>query len=112
MQKTFNLKSFLEKTANYEGAQGYMLAQTRAWMNCTKQKLASKMSPQDAWQSCLDEFQKGDKKMSWVGKYASELSSKITQEGSDYSEKLAANVKAGMPLSEAVVAAIEECGKA
>jgi hypothetical protein len=112
----FNYKSFLQKRANYEGAQGYMRAQSRAWMNCTKRKMEDGTEPQEAWFSCCDEFQKGDQNMEWVSKYASEDSDKLLKTADDYQvqmapywEKIHQKVRlAGKTLDQAVVEVVKE----
>jgi len=114
MEKTFNLKKHLEKTAFYEGAQGYMQAQTRAWMNCVRAKLASGKGPQDCWMGCLEEYQKGEGRLDWVQKYAQDLADKFPQEGvthlGSYAEAITKKVAAGQPVSNAVSEAICELG--
>ena len=113
MEKTFNLKKHLEKKAFYEGAQGYMQAQTRAWMNCVRSKLASGKQPQDCWMGCLEEYNKGTGRFDWVSKYASDLADKFPQEGVDhlsYSEAIMQKVAAGAPVNKAVAEAIKELG--
>lgn len=68
--KTFNL-SKLQKQAFYDDARGLMQKQTRAFMNCQKAKMdAGKLSAQEAYMSCLDEYQKS-KGSDWGTKYAS-----------------------------------------
>jgi len=69
MNKTFNLKKCIKK-AFYEGAQGYMVGQTRAWMNCYKQKSDAKKGPQEAWNSCMEEYQKEANKSKWLMNYS------------------------------------------
>jgi len=114
---TFNLKAFIQKRANYEGAQGYMRAQTRAWMNCTKLKMQAGSQPQEAWFSCCDEFQKGDQKMDWVSKYASDAGwiLKVAEYGEyqlqmgPYWDKIQKKVKSGgKTMGQAVMEALEE----
>ena len=121
MEKTFNLKRWLEKQANYEGAQGYIRAQTRAWMNCTKLKLDAGMGAQEAWDSCCDEFQKGDKQLGWVSKYAGEdvaekLRKQSEQAGGGYQlqmgeywERIKKKMAGGMTTGQAVLATLKEC---
>lgn len=68
MKNSFNLKSF-RKQAFYDSARGLMQTQTRAWQNCSKAKMEKGMGAQEAWNSCLEEYQKtsgGD----WALKYA------------------------------------------
>jgi hypothetical protein len=56
MSKTFNLSKFM-KTAYYDDGKGLMQTQSRSWANCSKQKMDSGMGAQEAWQSCLKEYQ-------------------------------------------------------
>ena len=110
MEKTFNLKQHMEKQANmaYEGGRGYFLAQTRAWMNCIKCNQEDKKSAQESWQSCFDEFQKGDGKLSWIqnhmGKAIAEKVKRVA--GSDYKDQLKKLVAEGKPISVAVSEAL------
>ena len=69
MNKVFNLKKCI-KTAFYEGASGYMVSQTRAWTNCYKQKSDQKKGPQEAWNSCMEEYQKEANKAKWMMNYS------------------------------------------
>ena len=119
---TFNLKRYLEKKANYEGAQGYWKAQTRAWMNCTKTKLDAGMSAQEAWQGCLDEYQKGDDNMGWVGTYAADALDKLKKQaqvsnGGDqmqmgaYWDRIKKKVDEGKTVGQAVLETLDECSK-
>ena len=66
---TFNLNSFRKK-AYYEDAKGLMQGQSRAWMNCYKIKVSSGISPQEAINSCMEEYQ-DQSKSNWSVKYAS-----------------------------------------
>ena len=68
MNNTFNLKKYIKK-AFYEGASGYAVGQTRAWMNCYKQKSDQKKGPQEAWNSCMEEYQKEASKTKWLLNY-------------------------------------------
>jgi len=69
--KTFNLQSYLKKTAFYDDGRGYMLGLTRAFSNCYKEKVKT-MSPQKAWDSCKEEFQKPmDSKNKWTTNHCS-----------------------------------------
>lgn len=111
MQKTFNLRNHLTKLANlsYEGAQGYFLAQTRAWMNCIRCKQKNGEAAQKSWQECFDEFQKGDRKLSWIENYAKDVSDRVSKESAvDYSEGIERFAATGLPLGVAVSSAIEE----
>ena len=74
----FNLQKYsMIKQANYDGIQGYWVAQTRAWQNCVGCKQKSGEAAQKAWQECLDEYQKGDGRLEWVADYASDEIEKI-----------------------------------
>lgn len=111
MEKTFNLKQYLTKTANmsYDGSQGYFLAHQRAWMNCIKCKQESGESAQKSWQECFDEFQKGDHKLSWLGTYAKDTVEKVTKESaSDYSEDVVKFAASGISIGAAVIKAIKQ----
>jgi hypothetical protein len=94
----------------YEGSQGYFLAQQRAWMNCIKCKQTDKKSAQTSWQECFDEFQKGDRKLSWIQNYAGEVvESKLSKEAAvDYSEDIAKNTATGLALGAAVTKVLQE----
>ena len=124
MSKTFNLKKYLEKQAsNYsEGAQGYFLAQTRAWMNCTKIKLEAGMGAQEAWQSCLEDYEKSDGTLGWVGKYASDLSTELEKQGQaagggyqlqmdPYWDRIKSKMGKGKTAGQAVLETLDECKK-
>lgn len=111
MEKTFNLKSFMTKTANLdnEGSHGYFLAQQRAWMNCSKCKREKGKSAQEAWQECFDEFQKGDRKMSWLENYASDEVQNVKKESAvDYSEDVVKLASTGIGIDAAVNSALEQ----
>ena len=69
MKKAFNLKQYT-KTAFYEGAQGYMKPQTRAWQNCYKCKSDEGKGPQKAWDECMNEYQEAGSS-DWAVKYSS-----------------------------------------
>ena len=67
--KNFNLKKFM-KQAYYEDAKGTAFAQ-REWQNCYRKKTADgKMNSQEAWDSCLKEYQERNDKGDWASKYA------------------------------------------
>ena len=67
--KTFNLNKF-QKQAFYDDGRGLVQKQTRAMMNCWKAKMdAGKMGAQEAYMSCLEEYQKS-KTNDWGTKYA------------------------------------------
>ena len=68
MIKSFNLKKCI-KQAFYEGDSGYMVAQSRAWMNCYKQKSDAKKGPQESWNACMEEYQKAANKAKWLLSY-------------------------------------------
>jgi hypothetical protein len=69
MKKAFNLKKWMRQ-AFYDDARGHMQSQTRAWMNCYKQKCDKKKGPQEAWNTCLEEYQKTENKGKWMLDYA------------------------------------------
>lgn len=67
---TFNLNK-LQKKAFYDDGRGLVQKQTRALMNCWKSKMDNgKMGAQEAYMSCLDEYQNA-KNNDWGMKYAS-----------------------------------------
>jgi len=67
---TFNLKkSGLDKRAFYDGAKPAMM-KARQFANCQKAKLDSGMEAQEAWESCLEEYQNASKKANWAMKYS------------------------------------------
>ena len=108
---TFNLKTHMTKTANldFEGARGYFLAQQRAWMNCSKCQREKGKGAQDAWQACFDEFQKGDRKMSWLENYAADEGMKISKESAvDYSEDVVKLAASGLAIGAAVTTALQQ----
>jgi len=53
---TFNLSKFLKK-AYYDDGKGLMQTQTRSFMNCSKQKMDSGSGAQEAFFTCLKEYQ-------------------------------------------------------
>ena len=71
MKQSFNLKKYIKK-AFYDDARGYMQGQTRAWMNCYKQQCDKKKGPQDAWNTCMEEFQKTAEKDRWLLNYGAD----------------------------------------
>jgi hypothetical protein len=79
MKKTFNLKNHMHKIAMkkkafYDGAQGAMAGLTRAQQNCYKAKSDAGMDPQEAMESCIEEFQKPTKDSSdWNLDYISSV---------------------------------------
>lgn len=114
MSTTFNLKTHLTKTASmaYEGSQGYFLAQQRAWMNCIKCKQTDGKSAQESWQGCFDEFQKGDRKLSWVQNYAGDVVESVnkginTSASLDYSAEILKFASEGMAIGAAVTKALQ-----
>lgn len=115
MKKTFNLKSFIEKRANYEGAQGYMVAQTRAWQNCVRCKQADGDSAQEAWEKCLEEYQKTNGTTDWVAKNCHKdekeglaKSAQQLQMGG-YWDVIKKYKSKGMTTAEAVSFALKDC---
>jgi len=110
MEKTFNLKSYIAKQANFafEGSQGYFLAQSRAWMNCSKCQREKGKTAQEAWQICFDEFQKGDRKLSWLENYAKDEVAGVPKEAAvDYTPEIIKMASEGVPMQEAVMGAIK-----
>jgi hypothetical protein len=111
---TFNLKNHLAKQASmaYEGSQGYFLAQQRAWMNCSKCQRESGKSAQEAWQACFDEFQKGDRKLSWLENYAKEDAGRVSKsavaKSPDYLGDIVKLASGGMAIGAAVTIAIQK----
>ena len=105
-EATFNLSQHLQKQANmaYEGARGYFLAQQRAWMNCIKCQQEAKKSAQAAWQSCFDEFQKGDGKLSWIADHMGEaVASAVKKEAIvEYRDEVVKMASSGVPVGKAV----------
>lgn len=71
MKTSFNLKKYVKK-AFYDGASGCMLGQTRAWMNCYKQQSDKKKGPQEAWNTCMEEYQKTADKGKWLLNYGAD----------------------------------------
>tara|TARA_Y100000310_G_scaffold79638_1_gene76282 strand:- start:594 stop:890 length:297 start_codon:yes stop_codon:yes gene_type:complete len=88
-------------------------------MNCSKCKLDAGMGAQEAWESCLEEFQKGDQKLEWVGQYAGggvkeAIEKKAQMEGAQpqmpaYWDKIKAHMETGMTPGQAVMEALKEC---
>ena len=109
-EATFNLSQHMQKQANmsYEGARGYFLAQSRAWMNCIKCHQTDKKSAQASWQACFDEFQKGDGKLSWITDHMGEaVASKVKKEAVvEYRDKVLKGVAEGKPIGVAVSEAL------
>jgi hypothetical protein len=69
MNKIFNLKQYTIK-AFYDDDRGLMQGQTRAMQNCYKQQCDKKKQPQEAWNTCLEEYNKTEDKGKWVLNYA------------------------------------------
>jgi len=69
MKTSFNLKKFI-KQAFYDDSRGHMQSQTRAWANCYKCQSDKNKSPQEAWNICMEEYQKSEDKGKWVLGYA------------------------------------------
>lgn len=115
MKKTFNLKNFMVKKAQYEGVQGYMIAQTRAWQNCVRCKQASGKGAQEAWEKCLEEYQKTQGTFDWISnnchKDESEGLSKKAQQlqMGPYWEGIKLYKGKGMTTAEAVSLALKDC---
>lgn len=78
----FNMKDFLSKSAHYEGVQGYMVSQTRAWQNCVKCKQDAGKSAQESWQECINEYSGKKSNDEWSYEYASDVSDKIKKKAS------------------------------
>ena len=70
MKTVFNLSKFV-KQAFYEDDRGYWTMQGRAWKNCYKKKSDEGMQPQEAWNSCLGEYQGFENKAKWSLSYTS-----------------------------------------
>lgn len=115
----FNLKKhLLQKKANYDCIQGYWVAQTRAWQNCICHKQKKGASAQNAWQECLDQYQKGDGKLSWIADYVPEESSKIAKTAQlagaqlqmgPYWQRIKLKIKQGKTIGQAVMETLEDC---
>jgi hypothetical protein len=75
----FNFKNYLQKHSFYEGTQGYWVAQSRAWANCTKCKQDAGKSAQEAWQECIDEYSGKKSNEEWAYQYASDVEDKMTK---------------------------------
>jgi hypothetical protein len=55
-KNTFNYSKF-KKTAFYQDAGELMRRQTRHYMDCYKEKLDSGLTPHEARESCLEQYQ-------------------------------------------------------
>jgi hypothetical protein len=118
MNKTFNLKNFMEKKAHYEGVQGYMVAQTRAWQNCVRCKMADGKGAHDSWEKCLEEYQETQGTIDWVAKNCHkdenegvEKTAQQLQMGG-YWERIKGYKSKGMTTAQAVSLALKDCEKA
>ena len=118
MKKTFNLKNFLEKKAYYEGVQGYMVAETRAWQNCVRCKMKDGKGAQESWESCLDEYQKMAGTTDWIEKNCTKIEKEAVTKTAEqlqmgvYWEKINGYRKKGMTTAEAVDMALRDCENA
>lgn len=110
----------LQKKANYEGVQGYFVAQTRAWQNCVACKQKDKKSAQEAWNECLEDYQKTSSNLEWIKDHLPSEHYKIekTAQSSDpqlqmgsYWEEIKSQMKKGLSTGEAVFKALEKCQK-
>lgn len=105
----FNLARYLAKRANYEGAQGYAKGQRLAWMNCVRCGMQNNKTPHEAWQSCLEEYQKKGNTLEWV---ADHLAEKVTKSASrhrgSYAPLIQKHLKEGMDIPTSVKLAIDE----
>ena len=127
---TFNLQKHLDKIAkelptltkqserSYEGVQGYFVAQTRSWQNCSRKKMLKGSTAQEAWQSCLDEYQKMDDNIDWVEKNALEDSLELQKNAQStgsmmqmgsYLEKIKKHRAEGKSIGQSVMAALKDC---
>jgi len=108
----------MEKKANYEGAQGYMVAQTRAWQNCIRCKQSDGKSAQESWDKCLEEYQKTQGTTDWIAqnchKSETEGLSKSAQQlqMGGYWDKIKGYKSKGMTTAEAVTFALKDCENA
>ena len=69
MKTVFNLNKYI-KQAFYEDGRGSLVTQSRAWKNCYKKKVDEGMAPQEAWDSCLKEYQVSSDKSKWSLNYS------------------------------------------
>ena len=119
----FNLKKHnIQKIANYDGVQGYFVAQTRAWQNCIACKQKKGIAAQKAWDQCLEDYQKGDGRLEWVSKYFPEEVEKIqktaqTMSGDAqlqmgaYWNRIKNKIAKGKTTGQAVMETLGECQK-
>jgi hypothetical protein len=69
-KRTFNFKkAVLNKKAYNDGAKPGMM-KSRQFANCQKAKVEGGMSAQEAWQSCLEEYQVSKSKATWAKNYS------------------------------------------
>ena len=108
---SFNLKKHLEKTANYEGAQSYMVGQTRTWQNCVRLKLNAGGSAMESWQDCLDSYQKDNGTLKWIADNVHEDTIKKNAgedaEMKEWTDMINIQLHAGNSIEKAVGNAIE-----
>jgi hypothetical protein len=71
MINAFNLKKYIKK-AFYDDARGHMQGQTRAMQNCYKQQCDKKKQPQEAWNNCIEEYNKAANKGKWLMDYGAD----------------------------------------
>tara|TARA_Y100000034_G_scaffold136138_1_gene211027 strand:- start:10112 stop:11956 length:1845 start_codon:yes stop_codon:yes gene_type:complete len=107
------------KKAQYVGAQGYWIRNSRCWQNCYRQKRASepKRPVHDIWWECQEEYTEAinNDDAAW-NKYADENSFVKTAENKemvDHEEQVfryavAKNIDAGMPFENAVHESLQE----
>jgi len=120
----FNLQKYLFRGTNYNGIQGYWATQTRAWQNCVGCKQKHNKSAQEAWEECLNEYQKGDGALGWISKYIpceeSDGIQKLAQtimgggyqlQMGSYWERIKKKQKQGKTTGEAVMETLQECQK-
>lgn len=104
------------KTAQYVGAQGYWIRNSRCWGNCYRQKRANNpnMPAQEVWESCHNEYvdsidntNKGKSNASW-DKYASSKEDKTPVFDEIFSKTIESNIDSGMERGHSIFAAIDE----
>ena len=117
MKKTFNLKKHIERVAYYEGVQGYMVAQTRAWQNCVKCKMDDGNGAQESWEKCLDEYQKTAGTIDWIEKNCGKtVTASVAKEAQQlqmgsYWEEIRKYKGQGLTTAQAVSRALKDCEK-
>ena len=111
----FNLKNYLEKKAFYEAAQGYIHGQTRAWQNCVRKKLNAGVGANDAWESCLEDFNKLGNKSDWIADNVHEDSIKVNAQCDgaqlqmgEYWKRIKQYKSKGMTTAQAVMKALDD----